>query len=165
MGAHHFDIAQWALGMDESGPTVIYPPDGKERERVSFEYANGIIMNHVGGNSLGLIFNGSDGVLYVGRDGFWTKPESIAKDPIGPSDIHLYKSNDHHGNWLDCIRSRRRCVAGVEIGARSATICHLGNIAYELRQELKWDPVEERFIGNEEANRLLSRPMRSPWHL
>jgi predicted dehydrogenase len=165
MGAHHFDIAQWALGMDESGPTVIYPPDGKERERVSFKYANGIIMNHVGGNSLGLTFTGSDGVLYVGRDGFWTKPESIAKDPIGLSDIHLYRSDDHHGNWVDCIRSRRRCIADVEIGARSATICHLGNIAYELKQELKWDPVEERFIGNEEANRLLSRPMRSPWHL
>jgi predicted dehydrogenase len=165
MGAHHFDIAQWALDMDESGPTAIYPPDGKERERVSFKYANGIIMNHVGGNSLGLTFHGSDGVLYVGRDGFWTKPESIAKDPIGPGDIRLYKSNDHHGNWLDCIRTRRRCVADVEIGARSATICHLGNIAYELKQELKWDPFEERFIGNEEANRLLSRPMRSPWHL
>ena len=165
MGAHHFDIAQWALGMDESGPTVIYPPDGKERERVSFQYANGIIMNHVGGNSLGLTFTGSDGVLYVGRDGFRTKPESIAKEPIGPGDIRLYKSNDHHGNWLDCIRSRRRCLADVEIGARSATICHLGNIAYELRQKLKWNPVEERFIGNEEANKLLSRSMRSPWHL
>lgn len=165
MGAHHFDIAQWALDMDESGPTVIYPPDGKKRERVSFKYANGIIMNHVGGNSLGLTFTGSDGVLYVGRDGLWTKPESIAKEPIGPGDIRLYKSNDHHGNWLDCIRSRRRCLADVEIGARSATICHLGNIAYELRQKLKWNPVEECFIGNEEANRLLSRPMRSPWHL
>jgi len=165
MGAHHFDIAQWALGMDESGPTVIYPPDGKERERVSFKYANGIIMNHVGGNSLGLTFTGSDGVLYVGRDGLWTKPESIAKEPIGPGDIRLYKSDDHHGNWLDCIRSRRKCLADVEIGARSATICHLGNIAYELKQKLKWDPAEERFIGNEEANKLLSRPMRSPWHL
>jgi hypothetical protein len=165
MGAHHFDIAQWALDMDHTGPTKIHPPDGKTRERVSFKYANGIVMNHVGGNCLGLTFHGTNGTLYVGRDGLWTKPDSIAKSPIGPNDIHVYESNNHHGNWLDCIRSRRRCVADVEIGARSATICHLGNIAYELGQELEWDPVGERFIGNEAANALLSRPMRSPWHL
>ncbi len=165
MGAHHFDIAQWGLGTDESGPTRIYPPDGNQRQRVSFRYANGVNMNHVGGNSLGLTFHGSDGVLYVGRDGFWTKPESIAREPIGPADIRLYKSNNHHGNWLDCIRTRKKCVADVEIGARSATVCHLGNMAYELRQELTWDPVAERFTGNIEANSLLSRPMRSPWHM
>ncbi len=165
MGAHHFDIAQWALGMDDSGPVKVYPPDGDKRPRVSFEYANGVVMNHVGGNCLGLTFYGSEGTLYVGRDGLWTKPESIAQAPMGPNDAQLYESNDHHGNWLDCIRSRRRCIADVEVGARSATICHLGNIAYQLRQELTWDPVRERFVGNEEANKLLSRPMRSPWHL
>ena len=164
MGAHHFDIAQWALDMDHSGPTKIYPPDGKERQRVRFEYANGIIMNHVGGNCLGLTFHGSDGVLYVGRDGLWTKPDSIAKEPIGANDTRLYESNDHHGNWIDCMRSRKRCVADVEIGARSATICHLGNIACELGEELHWDPAEQRFIGNERAEKLSSRSMRSPWH-
>jgi hypothetical protein len=84
---------------------------------------------------------------------------------MGSNDAQLDESNDHHGNWLDCIRSRRKCIADVEIGARSATICHLGNIAYQLRQELTWDPVRERFVGNEEANKLLSRPMRSPWRL
>lgn len=165
MGAHHFDIAQWALGTDDTGPVKVYPPDGDKRPRVSFEYANGVVMNHVGGNCLGLTFHGSEGTLYVGRDGLWTKPESIAQAAMGPNDIQLYESNDHHGNWLDCIRSRRRCIADVEIGARSATICHLGNIAYELKQELTWDPVQERFVGNEEANKLLSRPMRSPWHV
>ena len=165
MGAHHFDIAQWALGMDHTGPTKIYPPDADGRERVSFEYANGIIMNHVGGNSLGLTFYGSDGELYVGRDGLRAKPESILKEPIGPDDIRLYKSDDHHGNWLDCIRTRKKCVADVEIGARSATICHLGNIAYQLGQELTWDPVAEEFASNEQANRLLSRAKRSPWHI
>ncbi len=164
MGAHHFDIAQWALGMDETGPIEVMPPD-EERERVSFKYANGVIMNHVGGNCLGLTFHGTDGELYVGRDGFWSKPESIAKMPLTPQEKHLYKSNDHHGNWLDCIRTRSRCVADVEIGARSATICHLGNIAYQLRQKLAWDPVTERFTNNDQANRLLSRPMRSPWSL
>jgi predicted dehydrogenase len=165
MGAHHFDIAQWALDMDHTGPVKVYPPDGDERPNVSFKYANGIVMNHVGGNCLGLTFHGTEGVLYVGRDGLWTKPESIAKEPIGADDIRVTHSNDHHGNWLDCIRSRGRCIADVEIGARSATICHLGNIAYELGQELTWDPARERFVDNEQANKLLSRPMRSPWHL
>ena len=165
MGAHHFDIAQWALDMEHTGPVKVSPPAGDQRPNVSFEYANGIVMNHVGGNCLGLTFHGSEGLLYVGRDGLWTKPESIAKEPIGPNDIRVYESNDHHGNWLDCIRERRRCIADVEIGARSATICHLGNIAYELRQELTWDPVRECFVDNEQANKLLSRPMRSPWHL
>ena len=165
MGAHHFDIAQWALDMDHTGPVKVHPPDGDKRPNVSFEYANGIIMNHVGGNCLGLTFHGTEGVLYVGRDGLWTKPESIAKEPIGADDIRVYNSNDHHGNWLDCIRSRGRCIADVEIGARSAPICHLGNIAYELGQELTWDPARECFVDNEQANKLLSRPMRSPWHL
>jgi len=163
MGAHHFDIAQWALGMDESGPIEVLAPDGKERERVSFRYANGVIMNHVGGNCLGLTFHGTEGELYVGRDGFWSKPESIAQEPLGPTELRLYRSDDHHGNWLDCIRTRARCVADVEIGARSATICHLGNIAYELEQTLQWDPLQERFTNNDQANRLLSRPLRSPW--
>ena len=122
-------------------------------------------MNHVGGNCLGLTFHGSEGTFYVGRDGLWTKPESIAEAPMGPNDVRLEESNDHHGNWLDCIRQRRRCIADVEIGARSATICHLGNIAYELRQELTWDPVRQCFVGNDQANKLLSRPMRSPWRI
>ena len=165
MGAHHFDIAQWALDMDHTGPVKVYPPDGDKRPNVRFEYANGIVMNHVGGNCLGLTFHGTEGVLYVGRDGLWTKPESLAKEPLGPDPIQVYQSNDHHGNWLDCIRSRQRCIADVEIGARSATICHLGNIAYELGQELTWDPVRECFPGNEQANKRLSRPMRSPWCL
>ncbi len=165
MGAHHFDIAQWALDTDHTGPVKVYPPNGPEQPRVRFEYANGVIMNHVGGNCLGLTFHGTDGVLYVGRDGLWTKPEAIASEPLGDDAIHLYESNDHHGNWLDCIRTRGRCIADVEIGARSATICHLGNIAYELGVELHWDPAAERFIGNEQANKLLSRPRRSPWHL
>ena len=104
MGAHHFDIAQWALDMDHSGPVKVYPPDGDERPRVSFEYANGVVMNHVGGNCLGLTFHGTEGTLYVGSDGLWTKPESIAEEPMGPNEVRLYESNDHHGNWLDCIR-------------------------------------------------------------
>ena len=165
MGAHHFDIAQWAMGTDHTGPTEIYLRDADDQKRVSFKYESGIVMNHVGGNCLGLTFHGTDGQLYVGRDGFHSKPDTIAKQPLTRDEKPLYRSNDHHGNWLDCIRTRKKCVADVEIGARSATICHLGNIAYQLKQPLKWDPKKEQFIENQKANKMLSRPLTSPWRL
>lgn len=162
MGAHHFDIAQWALDMDASGPVEVLAPDpAGGRARVSFRYANGIVMNHVGGNSLGLTFTGTDGKLYVGRDGLRADPATLARDPLGAGDVRLYNSNDHHGNWLDCIRTRSPCVASPEIGHRSATICHLGNIAYELGRNLKWDPVREEFPEDPAANRLLFRSRRA----
>jgi len=150
--------------MDHSGPVEVIAPDpAKGRDRVSFRYANGVIMNHVGGNCLGLTFNGDAGRLYVGRDGFWTNPANLSRDPLGPADVHLYASNDHHSNWLNCIRTRSLCVADVEIGHRSATVCHLGNIAYALGRSLQWDPVNEQFKGDEQANRMLSRARREPW--
>jgi predicted dehydrogenase len=164
MGAHHFDIAQWGLGMDHTGPVEVIAPDpAKGRDRVSFRYANGIIMNHVGGNCLGLTFKGEAGNLYVGRDGFRTDPASLSREPLGPADVHLYASNDHHSNWLNCIRTRSLCVADVEIGHRSATVCHLGNIANALGRSLQWDPVKEQFKNDEQANRMLSRARREPW--
>ena len=83
----------------------------------------------------------------------------------GPNDVRLYKSDNHHGNWLDCIQSRKRCICDVEIGHRSVTICHMGNISMRLGRPLKWDPVKEEFIGDEEANAMISRPKRAPWHL
>jgi len=166
MGAHHFDIAQWALNMDHTGPVEVLPPDpAANRPRVSFRYASGVIMNHVGGNCLGLTLHGSDGELYIGRDGLRSNPPQAAREKLGPGDVRLYQSNDHHGNWIDCIRTRRLCVADVEIGHRSATICHLANIAYALRRPLKWDPAAEQFTGDDLANRLLSRAARAPWCL
>jgi predicted dehydrogenase len=162
MGAHHFDIAQWGLGMDGSGPVEVLAPEAG-RARVSFRYANGVIMNHVGGNCLGLTFRGTGGSLYVGRDGFRTDPAGLAREPLGAGDVRLYNSPDHHGNWLDCIRARARCVADAETGHRSATVCHLANIAYELGRSLTWDPDAEQFPGDAQANRLLSRARREPW--
>jgi hypothetical protein len=84
---------------------------------------------------------------------------------IGPDEIHLYISNDHHRNFIDCIKTRKETAAPVEVGHRSVTICHLGNIAMMLKRKLHWDPDVERFIDSDEANRMLSRSMRSPWHL
>jgi len=96
----------------------------------------------------------------------WTcYPESLKTTVIGPDEIHLYKSNDHHRNFIDCIKSRRPTAAPAEIGHRSTSICQLGNIAMRLGRKLNWDPTAERFTDSDEANQMLSRPMRSPWHL
>jgi hypothetical protein len=84
---------------------------------------------------------------------------------VGPNDIHLYNSKNHAADWLNAIRTRRHPICDVEVGARSITVCHLGNIAYWLNRSIKWDPAREQIIGDDEASRMLQLPMRSPWHL
>ena len=164
MGAHHFDIAQWALDMDKSGPVEIVPPDDAKAETgAKLVYANGVEMFH--GGPSGCSFEGTDGKLYIDRGKLTSEPESIVKEPLGEKDVHLPKSPGHHRDWIDCIRSRRRPVADVEIGARSVTICHLMNLAYWYRRKLKWDPQNWRFVSDEEANKWLDRARRDPWQL
>jgi predicted dehydrogenase len=162
MGAHHFDIAQWALNMDHSAPTEIRPPERGD-SGLRFVYANGVEMFH-GGRS-GCTFEGADGTIYVDRDRIESTPASILREPLGERDFHLPAvANSHHRNWLDCIRSRRQPVADVEIGARSAQVCQLANIGYWLRRALRWDPEREEFVRDDEANRLRSRENRAPWN-
>ena len=162
MGAHHFDIAQWALNMDTSGPTEIHPPERGDTG-LRFVYANGIEMFH--GGPSGCTFEGADGSIYVDRSGIQSTPRTILETPLGERDFRLPDvGNNHHRNWLDCIRTRRRPVADVEIGARSAQVCQLGNIGYQLRRVLRWDPEREEFTRDDEANRLRSRENRAPWN-
>jgi predicted dehydrogenase len=162
MGAHHFDIAQWALNMDHSGPTEIHPPE-RGNTGLRFVYASGIEMFH-GGRS-GCTFEGSDGTIYVDRGRIESTPAAILQQPLGDGDFHLPPvGNSHTQNWLDCIRSRRRPVADVEIGARSSQVCQLGNIGYQLRRSLRWNPEREEFLQDDEANRLRSRENRAPWN-
>lgn len=165
-GAHHFDIAQWGLGMDNSGPVAIYPPDA-EHERLTYVYANGVVVQHGGGSGgkAGVEFIGDAGRVMVNRGYLETDPPHLVNELPGPNEIRLYASDSHHDNWLDCIKTRGRTICDVEIGARSITVCHLGNIAYHLNRPLKWDPVEERFVDDEAANRRLAVAMRSPWTL
>jgi predicted dehydrogenase len=121
MGAHHYDIAQWALGMDGSGPVEIIPPeDPKATTGVRYLYENGVEMVHGGPD--GCVFTGALGKLHITRGRLASEPESIVKDPLGAGDVHLEKSPGHHRNWIDCIRSRKAPVAEVEIGARTVTI-------------------------------------------
>ena len=125
MGAHHYDIAQWCLGMDDSGPVEIIPPDDpKATSGVKYIYANGVVLSH--GGPSGCVFTGSEGKLHIDRGVLTSEPESIIKDPLGEKEVHLYQSPGHHRDWIDCIRSRKRPVADVEIGARSVAIVILG---------------------------------------
>jgi hypothetical protein len=163
MGAHHFDIAQWALDMDGSGPVKIEPPAGKATTGLKFTYASGVEMFH--GGPADCVFEGSDGTVFASRGKLETKPESILKTPIGAKDFHVYPSNNHRKNWLECVRAKKQTICTAEIGHRSATICHLGNIGYWLRRPLKWDPVKERFIDDDEANKLLSHEPRPAWKI
>ncbi|MBN2310290.1 MAG: Gfo/Idh/MocA family oxidoreductase [Candidatus Hydrogenedentes bacterium] len=162
-GAHHFDIAQWAMDMDDSGPVDVIPADGKEHDRLTFVYANGIPMYH--GAEADCVFHGTKGKILVSRGFLHAEPESILDTPLGADDVHLGRGRGHREDWLHCIRTRERPIADAEIGHRTSTICQLGNIAFILNRRLKWNPEIERFENDEEANRLLSRPARSPWRL
>jgi len=164
MGAHHFDIAQWALDMDTAGPVEIIPPaDPNAGHGVKLIYANGVEVSH--GGPSGLTIVGTSGVISVDRDHIASVPEKIMKEPLGEKDVHLFESPGHHRNWLDCIRTREKPICDIEIGARSVTVCHLGNLAYWNRRRLRWDPKAWQFIDDREANTWLDRPMREPWKL
>ncbi len=164
MGAHHFDIAQWALGMDNSGPVKIVPPAGeKDKRGLKFVYANGVEMFH--GGPTDCLFEGSDGKIEVSRGHIKSDPRSIFETPLGPKDDPLYQATNQRRNWIECIKSGKDCICPAEVGHRSASICHLANIGYQLRRALRWDPAEQKFIDDEAANKLLERPLREPWQL
>ena len=162
-GAHHYDIAQWGLGMDETGPVAIIPPDDKDYKVLTYKYANSVIMTR--DNANGILFTGTKGRVEVNRGYLKTWPETLQSQQIKPEEIHLYDSKNHYTDWLDAIRKRTKPICDIETGCRSVTVCHLGNIAYRLGRPLKWDPQREVFVNDSNANRLLSRAMRSPWHL
>jgi len=175
-GAHHNDIAQWGMGTEYSGPVEIqgqaeFPKDGlwdvHGQFRIEYIYADGVklICADDKKNKPGVLFEGTEGWVYVDRGKIDAQPKSLVTSTIGPDEIHLYQSNNHKGNFFECIRSRAETIAPVEIAHRSCTICLLGDIAMRLGGKLKWDPQKEHFINCDQANHMLSRPMRSPWRL
>jgi len=172
MGAHHFDIAQWAMKMDGGGPVQIIPPE-KGDSGLKYVYESGIVMIHnqfekgADGKDIraDCVFEGTEGIILVSRSGISSLPDAILKEPLGEKAERVYPSGSHHGNWLECIRSGKATICPTEVGHRSATICHLGNIGYHLRRKLTWDPVKEQFTGDEKANAELSREPRTKWKL
>lgn len=177
---HHCDIAQWGMGTELSSPVEIegvgeFPKakdglfDTAKNYRFVCTYKEGFTMivadRDQQPKGMGVHFEGTDGWIWVDREGFDASPKSLLTSVIGPGEIHLYKSDNHHQNFLDCVRSRAETVTPARIAHRSIMIGHLGLIAMKLRRKVRWNPETERFVDDPEADRLLSRPMRSPWHL
>ena len=167
-GSHALDIVQWALGADDTGPVEVWPEAKGHNSKVTFRYANDVLLkleDDKEASEFGAIFVGERGKLIEHRGRFNTIPIAISKEPITDQDTRLYKSDNHLQNWIDCIKSRQRPVADVEIGHRTCTVCHLANIARQLGRKLRWDPEKEIFPDDDEANAYLARPQRKPYNL
>jgi predicted dehydrogenase len=188
-GVHHIDIAHWGMGTEYTGPIELeaaaeFPEKGlwdvHGKFNVTAKYANGAVVLISSAYPNGIRFEGSEGWVFVTRGGaqvtasdpasraFDTRSLS-ASDPkiltseLGPGERPLYKSEDQHGNWLDCIRTRLQPVSPAEVGHRSTSACLLSHIAMKLKRKLFWDPVLERFKNDDEANSQLSRAQRWPY--
>jgi len=174
---HHVDIAHWGLGMDYGGPLEIaghgeYPRTGlynsPTKYRLVAKYANDITMIIAGGHDdirSGTKWIGDEGWVWVDRGGFEAHPANLNNEIISPDEINLYCSPGHARNFLDCVKTRQTTMTPCEIAHRSATPGHLGNIAMTLGRKIRFNPDTQQIIGDDTATRLLSRPMRSPWHL
>ena len=175
---HHVDIAHWAMGFDNTGPTEVRGSGGFDREhpvwntptkfRVEAAYAGGVELLIAGGYPdvrPGAAFIGSEGWVWVDRSGFQASPKSLLRSPVAGNETRLYDSPGHFRNFLDCVRSRREPITPAETALRSATPAYLGLIAIETGRTIRWDPAEEKILDDPMAERLLSRPMRSPWRI
>ncbi len=181
-GAHGLDQIQWALGMDNSGPVEVWTegeameaptyttpePRGRGEKlcahpKVFFRYANGVTVELANGPAGGGLFIGSKGQISIDRDRVSTTPAELRSEVLASGS--QAGPNAHLQNWIDCIRSRERPVADVEIGHRTATVCHLGNIARWLNRKLRWDPERECFPDDEEANKLVAREQRAGFEI
>lgn len=182
-GAHHNDIAQWALDMDNSGPISVEgrgdAPDGRPNcynchpnFEVTYIYGNGpkggegtrLVCSSRGEN--GVLFVGeNDRTIFVSRGLIRASDQRIIDEPLSSNAVRLGAGTDHMRNFMECIRSRQQPICNPVVGHRSCTVCHIGNIAIRLGRRLRWNPREERFDGDDEGNRMLSREMRAPWRL
>jgi len=179
-GAHHIDIAHWGMGCDETGPEEvagagIFPANGLWNAAVDYDftctYAGGVTMRVASNNHCrqGVRFVGDRGWLHITRGGLDASPKNLLKERIGPEEIHLARpSGDHRQghrrDFLDCVKSRAKTIVPVEVGHRSVIPAHLGNIAMILGRKIHWDAGREVILDDPAASRMLSRPMRSPWH-
>lgn len=174
-GAHHLDIAQWGLGTDDSGPiaaegTATYDPQGRyevtESCRITFTYRDGtkVTVGQLQDDiPQGVKFIGTQGWVAVNRGKLISDPPEIIQQDVDGLAVRLYRSRNHVGDFLDCVRSREMPICDVEIGHRSATVCHLGNIVARLRRPIRWDPEAERIVDDEDAQGMTDREYRLPW--
>jgi predicted dehydrogenase len=175
-GAHGLDQIQWACGMDGSGPVELWPLEDGPAGSIGFRYPNGLTvrLDQPQGTSLmgGARFVGEKGTAEIVRNNFTTDPPDLVTDLPRKEDIDKWRdevakwqARYHMQNWLDCIKSRQRPRADVEIGHRSVSLGHLANITRELNRKLKWDPKREQFAGDSEAAQRVERPRRKGYEL
>ena len=187
-GQHHYDSAAWGMDTEFTGPISVeavaeFPKSGSWNVHGDFmvkhEYANGITVYTSGGFPNGIRYEGTEGWIFVTRGAYRATPtdpipagstkaldassEDILKSVIGDNEIHLYVSEEQHDNWLDCIKTRNQPISPVEIGHRACTVCLVSHIAMKIPGILRWDPNKERFLDNDLANSMLSRPQRYPY--
>ncbi len=187
-GQHHYDSAAWGMDTEFTGPISVqavaeFPKSGLWNVHGDFmvkhEYANGITVYTSGGFPNGIRYEGDKGWVFVTRGAYRATPsdpipagstkaldassEEILKSVIGKDEINLYRSNEQHGNWLDCIKSRKQPISPIEIGHRACSVCLISHIAMHVPGVLNWDPKAERFLNNDVANSMLSRPQRYPY--
>jgi len=178
-GAHQIDIAHWGMGADGTGPVEVEGrgefPDGlwdaATRFRFTCRYANGLVMHVASTNHLrgGIKFIGERGWVHVDRGRMTASDPRLLRERIGPSEIHLASPAEghrqgHRRNFLDCVRTRATPITPIEIGHSSIAVAHLGNIAMRTGRRIRWDPACEEIVGDPDAARMLSRPLREPWH-
>jgi hypothetical protein len=164
-GQHHYDIVQWAAGADDTGPVELF----MEGDHSCYKYASGVVVygkpypgEPIGGDG-GACFVGTQGRIAVDRDALVSDPPDIVREPLRPDELHLYYSPSHSGNFLECIRTRKKPICDADIAHRAASALLLGGVVKQLKRPLKWDPKAEQFINDEEANRMLSIAKRPPW--
>jgi len=188
-GQHHYDSAAWGMDTEHTGPISVeavaqFPKSGLWNVHGDFmvkhEYENGITVFTSGGYTNGIRYEGEDGWIFVSRGNYVASAsdpvdqansakaldasdKAILTSQIKEDEIHLYKSDEQHGNWLDCIKTRKPPISPVEIGHRTCSVCLISHIAMKIPGVLKWDPVKEKFIDNDLANSMLSRPQRYPY--
>jgi hypothetical protein len=164
-GQHHYDIVQWAANADDTGPVELWMEDG----RSCYKYASGVVVygrpypGEKAGMDGGVTLVGTDGRITVDRANLLSVPEGIAREPLRPDEQRLTWSVSHSGNFLDCVRTRQRTICDADVAHRAASALLLGGVVKQVQRPLRWDPKAEQFIGDEEANRLLSIAKRPPW--
>jgi len=184
-GIHDVDIAQWVSGNDHTTPVEtegkgIFFDDIRDTPHtwtVEHKYANGVRVIHMdittakkradqfNPGSMASVMFGSEGWIYISRQGMRTKPESLIREIIGPNEKRVIRSTDHRRNFLNAVKTREQTIANIDSAVHGEMANQQADIAMRLRRKVRWDPVKEEFIGDDQATRMMDRPMRSPWRI